>query len=106
MTARVVFLIRLHPGSERRFLEAYEAVRHDVADGVPGHVVDQLCQRDEGTDEWLITSEWARLDDFLAWERSDEHRTMVRPLRDCIAEATSLRFLVRAETRAGTAVAS
>ena len=100
-TARVVFLVKLHPDSEQQFLDAYETVRHEVARGVPGHVVDQLCQSSTEPDSWLITSEWQQLDDFVAWEQSDEHRTMVKPLRDCIAEARSLRFLIRGETRAG-----
>jgi heme-degrading monooxygenase HmoA len=70
-----------------------------VADSVPGHIVDQLCQKADEDDEWMITSEWERLEDFVAWEQSDEHRAMVRPLRECIAQARSLRFLVKAETR-------
>lgn len=100
MRARIVFLVRLVPGAEERFLAAYGAIRHSIASSVPGHVVDQLCQRDGEDDEWMITSEWERLEDFLAWERSDGHRDMVKPLRECIAEARSLRFLVKAETRA------
>jgi heme-degrading monooxygenase HmoA len=95
---RVVFLIRLLPDSVERFLDAYQAVRHLVASGVPGHVRDQVCQSPDDPDDWLITSEWQTLDDFLEWERSPEHRELVQPLRDCIARARSLRFVVREET--------
>ena len=63
---RVVFFIRLRPGTEADFLAAYEAIRHDVADGVPGHLVDQLCRSPEDPDDWMITSECERLDDFTA----------------------------------------
>jgi heme-degrading monooxygenase HmoA len=97
---RVVFLIRLKPDSVDRFLKAYEEIRHEVAAGVPGHLLDQVCQSPDDPDEWLITSEWHDIDSFLDWERSPEHRELVKPMRDCIAEAHSLRFLVREETRA------
>ena len=42
MKGRVVFLIRLQPGSGDRFLQAYEGIRHVVAEGVKGHLVDQV----------------------------------------------------------------
>jgi heme-degrading monooxygenase HmoA len=94
----VVFLIRLRPGGGQRFLEAYRSVRHLVARGVPGHLRDQVCQSTDDPDEWLITSEWRAIDDFLAWERSPEHRDLVRPLAECIDRSQSLRFVVREET--------
>ena len=96
---RVVFLIDLKPGAEDAFLAAYEQIRHEVASGVDGHLVDQVCRVREGGDQWLITSEWQRLEHFLDWERSDEHRELARPLRECIASARSLKFDVVEETR-------
>ena len=98
LKGRVVFLLRLRPDSGPRFLDAYQAVRHQVADGVPGHLMDQVCQSAEDPDEWLITSEWVTLDHFLRWERDPAHRRLVRPMRECIATASSLRFVVREET--------
>lgn len=97
---RVVFTIRLKPGLQDRFLEAYESIRHDVAQGVKGHLVDQVCQDPKDPDLWLITSEWESLDDFLAWEATEEHRELAKPLRDCFAEARSLKYVVREETSA------
>jgi heme-degrading monooxygenase HmoA len=99
MTGRVVFLIRLKPGMQAEFLQAYESIRHLVARGVPGHIVDQVCQFPDDPDRWMITSEWESLEDFLAWERTEEHRELARPLRECMAEATSLKYVVREETR-------
>ena len=97
---RVVFLIDLKPGARDRFLAAYERIRHDVAEGVPGHLVDQVCRLREGDDtSWLITSEWESLEHFLEWERSDALRDLAKPLRDCIAGARSLKFDVIEETR-------
>lgn len=96
---RVIFLIRLKPGAQAQFLEAYESIRHEVARGVKGHIVDQVCQSPDDPDSWMITSEWESLDDFLAWERTEEHRELARPLRECFAEARSLKYVVREETR-------
>jgi heme-degrading monooxygenase HmoA len=98
---RVVFAIRLKPGMQEQFLEAYESMRYEVARGVKGHIVDQVCSSPEDPDSWLITSEWETLEDFLAWERTEEHRALARPLRECMAEARSLKYVVRAETSAG-----
>ena len=68
MKGRVVFLIKVKPGMRDQLLEAYEGVRHLVAEGVPGHIVDQVCQDPQDPDSWLITREWEDLDNFLEWE--------------------------------------
>ena len=98
---RVVFVIKLKPGMTEQFLQAYEAIRYEVATGVDGHLVDQVCQSPDDAESWLITSEWESLDDFLAWERTEEHRELAKPLRDCMAEARSYKYVVREETRGG-----
>ena len=98
MTGRVVFLIELEPGAEQAFLAAYEQIRHEVAAGVPGHIVDQVCRQRDTPGGWLITSEWESLEHFIAWERSDGHRELAAPLRACIASARSLKFDLVAET--------
>ncbi|WP_018810602.1 antibiotic biosynthesis monooxygenase family protein [Salinispora pacifica] len=95
---RVVFLVRVPAERTEAFLAAYEAVRHLVADGVPGHRVDQVCRSAADPEQWLITSEWASLADFEAWERSPEHRDLVRPMRECFTDARSLRFHILAQT--------
>jgi heme-degrading monooxygenase HmoA len=96
---RVVFLLKIKPGMGDQFLEAYEGVRHEVAEGVQGHIVDQVCQSSDDPDRWLITSEWESVDDFLAWEATEEHREQAKPMRDCMAEADSHKFVVKEETR-------
>lgn len=99
---RVVFVIRVKPGMSAGFLAAYESMRYEVARGVKGHLVDQVCQAPDDEDSWLITSEWENLDDFLAWEATQEHRDLARPLRECMAEAHSYKYVVREETSAAT----
>jgi heme oxygenase (mycobilin-producing) len=96
--ARVIFLLELKPGTSEQFLEAYERIRHVVAGGVKGHVVDQVCQAADDPDRWVITSEWETLGDFAAWEATDEHRELIAPMRRCFADARSLRYLIRRET--------
>jgi len=95
---RVVFLLHIKPGRQEEFRQAYEAIRLDVAHGVKGHLVDQLCQSPDDPDSWCLTSEWASLDEFLDWERTQEHQDMVKPMRDCWDQARSLKFVVREET--------
>ncbi len=95
---RVVFLIRLKEGAVESFLGAYEGIRHVVASGVPGHIVDQVCQSPDDPHEWLITSEWESIDCFTDWEKTAEHRVIAAPLRECVAQARSLKFVVRQQT--------
>jgi heme-degrading monooxygenase HmoA len=96
--ARIVFLIRIPTERTEEFLAAYEQVRYQVAGGVPGHLVDQVCQSSTDPEQWLITSEWERMADFERWEASSDHRELIRPMRECMTEAKSLRFTVRAQT--------
>ena len=98
--ARVVFLIRVPEARTADFLAAYQQIRYQVAEGVDGHLVDQVCQAPQDPEQWLITSEWTSLAAFEAWERTQAHRELVRPMRECMTEARSIRFLVRAETSA------
>ncbi|MGW1992922.1 SchA/CurD-like domain-containing protein [Embleya sp. NPDC001921] len=94
---RVLLMLELHEGSEQRFLEAYERIRHQVA-AVPGHLRDQLCQSIEDPTQWLITSEWEGSSEYLAWVDSPEHQMMVQPLHGCVRGTRSLRFAVARET--------
>jgi heme-degrading monooxygenase HmoA len=98
MKGRVVFVLRIQDGKVDQFLQAYNAIRDDVAQGVKGHILDQVCQSPTDPQEWLITSEWESLDDFLDWERTQEHRDLAKPMRDTFAEAKSLKYVVREET--------
>lgn len=98
MKGRVVFQLRLKPGYQDEFLRAYGAIRNEVAQGVPGHIKDQVCQSPDDDLNWLITSEWENLDDFLTWERTQEHRDLVKPMRGCWDEAKSMKYVVREET--------
>jgi heme-degrading monooxygenase HmoA len=96
--ARVVFLVRVPTERTQDFLDAYERIRYAVAEGVPGHIVDQVCQAPADPEQWLITSEWTSLEAFEAWEGDPAHRELVRPLGACITDRKSLRFVIRAET--------
>jgi heme-degrading monooxygenase HmoA len=98
--ARVLFLVRVPAERTAAFLQAYQSIRYRVARGVDGHLVDQVCRAAADPEQWLITSEWTSLEAFEAWERTDGHRELVRPMRACMTEARSLRFVVQLQTSA------
>jgi heme-degrading monooxygenase HmoA len=94
---RVLFLVEVLDDHQERFLEAYEGVRHQVAD-VPGHISDQLCQSLGNSSQWLITSEWQSSEHFLAWVDSPAHQEMMAPMSACLGSRSSLRYLIVRET--------
>ena len=98
MKGRVVFQIHLKPGREDAFLEAYEAIRHVVAQGVKGHIMDQVCKSLDDPQGWLITGEWENIDAFLEWEKEQAPRDLVKPMRECWDEAKSYKYEVQVET--------
>ena len=73
-------------------------VEREHVDIATARSVDQVCQSPDDPDSWLITSEWETLDHFLEWESKEEHRDLVKPMRECFAEARSLKFDVQKET--------
>ena len=96
--ARIVFLVRVPAARTGEFLRAYENIRYEVASGVPGHILDQVCQSPADPEQWLITSEWESLDHFVRWEQSPGHRDLAGPMRACMTEARSIKFVIREET--------
>jgi heme-degrading monooxygenase HmoA len=94
---RVLFLMDVLDDHQERFLEAYERIRHQVAD-VPGHISDQLCHSLGNSSQWLITSEWESSEPFLAWVDSPDHRELVAPMSACLRSNSSLRYVIMRET--------
>jgi heme-degrading monooxygenase HmoA len=94
---RVILLVDLYEGTQRRFLDAYEHMRRQVA-SVSGHISDQLCQSLENPSQWLITSEWASAPQFLAWVNSEEHLETVGPMQSCVRDIRSMRYNILRET--------
>jgi heme-degrading monooxygenase HmoA len=94
---RVLFLMDVLDGHQERFLEAYERIRHQVAE-VPGHISDQLCHSLGNSSQWLITSEWESSEPFLAWVDSPAHREQVAPMSACLSSNSSLRYVIMRET--------
>lgn len=99
--ARVVFMFTVPTERTADFLRAYEQIRYEVARGVPGHILDQVCQSAADSEQWMITSEWESIEDFENWERTPDHRTLVRPMRECMENPKSLRFTIRMQTAKG-----
>jgi quercetin dioxygenase-like cupin family protein/heme-degrading monooxygenase HmoA len=103
-TARVLFGMKVAEDRREDFLAAYEKVRFSVA-ATRGHIRDQICQAPDDPASWLIVSEWTSLADFFAWEKSEEHKELVRPMRACYSDPEFRSYTVVAET-AGTAGAA
>jgi quercetin dioxygenase-like cupin family protein/heme-degrading monooxygenase HmoA len=96
-TARILFMMKVAPENRDDFLAAYEKVRFSVA-ATAGHLRDQICQSPDDPEKWLIASEWTSVEDFFTWEKSEEHKALVRPMRACYSEPEFRSFTVVAET--------
>jgi heme-degrading monooxygenase HmoA len=98
-TARVLFMMKVAEEKREDFLTAYEKVRFSVA-ATPGHIRDQICRSPEDPQSWLIASEWTSIGEFFTWEKSEGHKELVRPMRECYSEPEFRSFTVVAETLA------
>ncbi|WUH89367.1 cupin domain-containing protein [Streptomyces sp. NBC_00433] len=98
-TARVLFMMKVDEDRREEFLAAYEKVRFSVA-STPGHIRDQICQAPDDPRSWLIVSEWTTLAEFFTWEKSESHKEIVRPMRECYSDPEFRSFTVVAETLA------
>ena len=98
-TARILFSMTVAEEKREDFLAAYEKVRFSVAE-THGHIRDQICQSPDSPEKWMIASEWTSVADFFAWEKSEEHKELVRPMRECYSDPEFRSFTVVAETLA------
>ena len=99
MSVCFVLQVRVKPGSEEEFQRRYDALRERVAGGIDGHVVHRLCQGIDDQSRWMIFSEFETLEASQDWERSQEHRDLTMPLRECWDEAQRTSYVVRVETQ-------
>ncbi|MDN3259852.1 antibiotic biosynthesis monooxygenase [Streptomyces sp. CSDS2] len=98
-TARILFMVTVTEDKREDFLAAYEKVRFNVA-AAAGHIRDQICRSSDNPEMWLIVSEWTSVADFFAWEKSPEHKEVVRPMQACCSDPEFRSFTVVAETMA------
>ena len=99
MRARFVLRARVKAGREDDLVQAYDGMHRRVSQGVPGHIAHQLCQSVDDPLEWIVTAEWEDLDSCLAFNRSDEHRQLIAPLRECFEEGAAAQYVVRVDSR-------
>ncbi|GAA1898753.1 SchA/CurD-like domain-containing protein [Streptantibioticus ferralitis] len=95
---RVILVLHIKEGAEKRFMEVYEKLNRQVVK-VPGHISGQLCQSIQNPSEWIITSEWESPAPYFAWVNSAEHVRMVEPMHECVHNTQSLRYGVLRESR-------
>ena len=94
MKHRIIFSVHIKPGREKDFFAAFEPIRNLIAEGQPGLIAEQVCQSLDDPQRITITSEWVDLESFQAWEKSERHRQLALPLRDCWDEAKLLKCRV------------
>lgn len=97
MKGRVIFAVRVYEGQEEQFRKAYDAIRATLPD-TKGHIKDQLCQSPDDPRSWCITSEWESVDIFWQWEKSEDHRQLVKPMIDCFEERKVSTYNIVLET--------
>lgn len=91
--------VQVKENHEETFLARYDALQQRVAKGLDGHRVHRLAQSVDDPRRWVIESHWDDPESARAWERSDEHRALTLPLRECWDEAQRTAYEVRVETR-------
>jgi heme oxygenase (mycobilin-producing) len=82
MTPRVRVLVwhRVPPDATETVADAYRTISQQLA-GTPGLIGNELLRSPQQPDSMVVGSEWESLADFLAWERTDSHRSTTAPLR-------------------------
>lgn len=98
-TVRVLFMMTVAEEKWEDFLAAYEKVRFSVA-ATRGHIRDEICQSSDNPENWMIASEWTSMADFVTWKDADDHKDLVRPMRECYSAPAFHSFTVVAETKA------
>jgi heme-degrading monooxygenase HmoA len=63
-----------------QFESAYAEVTRKVA-GTPGHIRDELLKDESEPGRYILLSEWASREHFLAWEDAPVHREVTTPMR-------------------------
>jgi heme-degrading monooxygenase HmoA len=99
MAVCFVLRMRVKEGSEEEFLRRYDALQRRIGEGLDGHIVHYLCQQADEPSRWLMASYWEDIESSQAWERSDDHRALTLPLRECFSEPERTAYEVRVETR-------
>jgi heme-degrading monooxygenase HmoA len=94
MSVRLVVDVRIKPGTRDDLVRAYGALRERAA-SAPGLISHQLCEASDDPERWLVTSEWETIEHSTAWDRSDDHRRLLAPMRQCFAQASRAAFEVR-----------
>ena len=93
MTARIVFLVRVPAARTEEFLRAYENIRYEVAAGVPGHILDQVCQ--------ALGEDWTRVSapDQHPVQHANQRRAVVEWFALCMMPALASNSCCQSRSR-------
>lgn len=84
---RALLTIRVHPGREPEFEQAWRTIAERVR-GEPGNVRQTLLRDPNDTSTYMIASDWDSRDAFARFERSPEQDALTAPIRGLRASAS------------------
>jgi heme-degrading monooxygenase HmoA len=80
MSARVVLVVDIKEGEEQEFEQEFQEVAQRLR-GAPGMLGQVLCRDIDHPSRYTITSYWASLEEFRAFETSPEQDEATAPVR-------------------------
>jgi len=86
--------VRVKPGAREELVRTYHDLAQ-VASRQPGLIEHQLCESLDDPDRWLVVSEWETIEASTSWDRSDDHRRLLAPMRACFEQASRSAFEIR-----------
>jgi heme-degrading monooxygenase HmoA len=98
VSVKLVVDVRIKDETEAELRAAYVQLVARAAQE-PGLIGHQLCQALDAPDRWMVISEWETSEQSDMWDRSEDHRRLLGPMRACFAQATRTALEVREEVR-------
>lgn len=92
MPARAFVFVELDPADGERFESVFADVAEQVRD-TPGLLANVLLREAQAPGSYIVVSEWASREAFLAWEEEPSHRELTKPLQSFWSGAGTRRHL-------------
>jgi heme-degrading monooxygenase HmoA len=92
---RALLEMRVHSGQEEEFVEAWREVAR-LAAAAPGNVRQALLRDPREVARFVICTDWITIEDFRAFERSQEQEVATAPLRRLRESASMSLFEIAA----------
>lgn len=79
MSARIMIQVTVNDGEEEQFERTFREIAPEV-NTAPGLIQHQVIRSLDEHNRYIMLSEWETADAFDTWEKTREHRDLVRPL--------------------------